>query len=123
VIGGHTPSAKSYDALIFGYSEGNKLIYVAKTRNGFTPRSRLDLYKRLSKLEIYGCPFPNLPETRGGRWGAGLTAAKMAECRWVKPELVGQFEFVEWTPDNHLRHSRFVGVRQGKNPRDVRRER
>jgi ATP-dependent DNA ligase len=47
----------------------------------------------------------------------------MAECRWVKPELVGQFEFVEWTPDNHLRHSRFVALREDKNPRDVRSER
>ena len=46
----------------------------------------------------------------------------MAECRWVKPELVGQFEFAEWTPDNHLRHSRFVALREDKNPRDVVRE-
>ena len=46
----------------------------------------------------------------------------MAERRWVKPELVGQFEFVEWTPDNHLRYSRFVALREDKNPRDVIRE-
>jgi bifunctional non-homologous end joining protein LigD len=46
----------------------------------------------------------------------------MAECQWVKPELVGQFEFVEWTPDHHLRHSRFMGLREDKNPRDVGRE-
>jgi DNA ligase D-like protein (predicted ligase) len=123
VIGGYTPSASSFDALIFGYYEGDKLIYVAKTRNGFTPRSRLDLYKRLRKLEIDVCPFANLPEPKGGRWGAGLTAAKMTECRWVKPELVGQFEFVEWTPDNHLRHSRFVALREDKKPREVGRER
>src|SRR5215813_14652058 len=79
--------------------------------------------KQLRKLETPVCPFANLPESKGGRWGQGLTAAKMAECRWVKPELVGQFEFVEWTPDNHLRHSRFVGLREDKNPRDVIRER
>ena len=53
----------------------------------------------------------------------GLTVAKMAECRWVKPVLVGQFEFVEWTPDNHLRHSRFVALRADKNARDVSAER
>ena len=41
---------------------------------------------------------------------------------WVKPELVGQFEFVEWTPDRHLRHSRFMGLREDKTPREVRRE-
>ena len=68
------------------------------------------------------CPFANLPEKSAGRWRQGLTAAKMAECRWVRPVLVGQFEFVEWTPDNHLRHSRFVGLRLDKNPCDVMRE-
>lgn len=38
----------------------------------------------------------------------------MAECRWLKPVLVGQFEFVEWTPDGHLRHSRFIALRKDK---------
>ena len=123
VIGGYTPTARSFDALIFGYYEGDKLLYVARTRNGFTPRSRLDLLKQLRKLETPVCPFANLPEPKGGRWGQGLTAAKMAECRWVKPEFVGQFEFVEWTSDKHLRHSRFVALREDKNPRDVIRER
>jgi hypothetical protein len=41
-----------------------------------------------------------------GRWGEGLTASKMTECRWLQPPVVGQFEFVEWKPDGHLRHSR-----------------
>lgn len=122
VIGGYTPSASSFDALIFGYYEGEKLIFAAKTRNGFTPRLRMDIYKQLQKLRTDVCPFANLPEAKSGRWGAGLTAEKMAECRWVKPELVGQFEFVEWTPDNHLRHSRFVALREDKNPRNVIRE-
>ena len=123
VIGGYTPSARSFDALIFGYYEGDQLIYVARTRNGFSPRSRLDLFERLRKLETPTCPFSNLPEPKGGRWGQGLTAAKMTECRWIKPLLVGQFEFLEWTPDNHLRHSRFVALREDKNPRDVTAER
>ena len=46
----------------------------------------------------------------------------MKECQWVKPQLVGQFEFLEWTPDNHLRHSRFMGLREDKKATDVRRE-
>jgi len=45
------------------------------------------------------CPFANLPETRPDDGSEGLTAAKMKNCRWLKPVLVGQFEFVEWTPD------------------------
>jgi hypothetical protein len=62
-------------------------------------------------LEIVDCPFANLPEKKAGRWGEGLTAAKMKDCRWLRPVLVGQFEFVEWTPDKHLRHSRFMALK------------
>ena len=47
----------------------------------------------------------------------------MEECRWLKPEVVGQFEFAEWTPDDHLRHSQFVALRDDKEPREVGRER
>jgi bifunctional non-homologous end joining protein LigD len=122
VIGGYTRGTETFDALIFGYFEGEKLIYVARTRNGFTPVTRAHLFKKFKGLEINECPFANLPEAKSGRWGQGLTKAKMAECQWLKPELVGQFEFLEWTGDNHLRHSRFVGLREDKNARDVVRE-
>ena len=122
VIAGYTPSPKNFDALVIGYYDGDKLIYAARTRNGFTPASRTELFKRIKPLEIKECPFVNLPEKKAGRWGAGLTAAKMAECRWLKPVLVGNFEFVEWTEDVHLRHSRFMGLREDKNAKDVTRE-
>jgi DNA ligase D-like protein (predicted ligase) len=123
VIGGYTIGSKSFDALIFGYyDDGGRLIYVARTRNGFTPASRAQLSKRFRGLEIKDCPFANLPEAKSGRWGQGLTKAKISDCRWLKPELVGQFEFLEWTGDNHLRHTRFVGLREDKRARDVRRE-
>jgi ATP-dependent DNA ligase len=122
VIGGYTPSPKNFDALIFGYHEGKKLIYVVRTRNGFTPGLREQLFRRFRKSEIPECPFSNLPESRSGRWGQGLTASKMKECRWLRPVLVGQFEYVEWTPDNHLRHSRFVALRDDKPATAVRRE-
>jgi bifunctional non-homologous end joining protein LigD len=46
----------------------------------------------------------------------------MAECQWLKPVLVGQFEFLEWTGDNHLRHSKFVDLREDKKATDVVRE-
>jgi bifunctional non-homologous end joining protein LigD len=49
-------------------------------------------------------------------------AGKMKECRWLAPAPVGQFEFVEWTPDGQLRHSRFMELRDGKKPREVVRE-
>jgi bifunctional non-homologous end joining protein LigD len=122
VIGGYTVGGKTFDALIFGYYEGGKLIYAARTRAGFMPSSRAALSKRFEGLEIEKCPFSNLPETKDGRWGQGLTAEKMKSCRWLSPVLVGQFEFAEWTPDNHLRHSRFVGLREDKDARKIRRE-
>jgi bifunctional non-homologous end joining protein LigD len=122
VIGGYTFGTSTFDALVIGYFDGPRLIYAARTRNGFTPRLREQLFKKFRPLEIDQCPFANLPEARGGRWGQGLTKAKMADCRWLKPVLVGQFEFVEWTPDNHLRHTRFVGLRDDKRARDVNRE-
>jgi DNA ligase D-like protein (predicted ligase) len=122
VIGGYTRGTKTFDALIFGYYNGADLIYVARTRNGFTPATREALFRRLRPLEIRDCPFVNLPEPRSGRWGQGLTKAKMADCQWVQPVLVGQFEFLEWTVDNHLRHSRFVGLREDRAAREVGRD-
>lgn len=122
VIGGFTPSDKNFDALVIGYYDDSRLIYAARTRNGFTPASRQELFKKIKPIETDKCPFANLPEKKAGRWGAGLTAAKMAECRWLKPKLVAQFEFVEWTSDNHLRHSKFVALRDDKNALDVRKE-
>ncbi len=67
-------------------------------------------------------PLADLPEAKSGRWGVGLTAVKMKDCRWLAPQLVGQFEFVEWTSDNHLRHSSFLALREDKNAMDVRKE-
>ena len=122
VIGGYTIGGSTFDALIFGYYEGGELIYAARTRSGFTPKLRAELLRKFKPLETSECPFANLPERKAGRWGVGLTAVKMEACRWLKPKLVGQFEFVEWTEDAHLRHSRFVGLRDDKKPKDVKRE-
>jgi len=121
VIGGYTVG-NPFDALIFGYHTDEGLMYAGRTRNGFTPRGRADLMKRFTPLRTDRCPFINLPEKKAGRWGAGLTAKKMVDCRWLKPKLVGEFEFVEWTPDNHLRHSKFIALRDDRDPMDVRRE-
>jgi len=90
-----------------GYYEKGKLLYAGRTRNSFRSAVRVKLAKRLRPLQIDGCPFDNLPEKKSGRRGQGLTAAKTKECCWLKPVLVGQFEFVEWTADRHLRHTRF----------------
>jgi len=121
VIGGYTIGGNPFDALIFGYYHGKKLMYAARTHAGFTPALRVALMKRFQGLEVKECHFANLPESKEGRWGQGLTAAKMKECRWLKPVLVGEFEFLEWTADDHLRHSRFVSLQEGRKARDVQR--
>jgi len=93
VIGGYTPAGRNFDAIIFGYYDGEgRLVYAARTRNGFTPVSRDELFRRFRGLETAVCPFANLPEARSGRWGEGLTTEKMAACRWLRPELVGQVD-------------------------------
>ena len=51
-----------------------------------------------------------------------LTANEMKSCRWLTPKLVVQVEFTEWTPDGHLRHSSYAGLRDDKDARQVRRE-
>jgi len=122
VIGGYTPGTRAFDALVIGYYQDGQLLYASRTRNGFTPALRAQLFRRFKGLETDACPFANLPEAKSGRWGEGLTAKKMAECRWLKPVLVGQFEFLEWTADEHLRHTRFVALRDDKDPRKVTRE-
>ena len=122
VIGGYTPGTRAFDALVIGYYQEGQLLYAARTRNGFTPALRAQVFRKFKGLETDVCPFANLPEKKGGRWGEGLTAKKMAECRWLKPVLVGQFEFLEWTADDHLRHTRFVALREDKDPKQVRRE-
>ena len=122
VIGGYTRGTRTFDALVLGCYERGELIYVARTRNGFTPATREKLFRAFKEFEIDACPFANLPEAKSGRWGQGLTQAKMADVQWLQPVLVGQFEFLEWTADNHLRHSSFVALRTDKRASDVVRE-
>jgi ATP-dependent DNA ligase len=98
------------------------LRYVSKVRNGFTPPLRRELRPLFRSLETGRCPFVNLPETRRSRWGLTLTKEEMEKCQWLKPRLVAQVEFTEWTPDGHLRHSSFLALRDDKDPRKVMRE-
>ena len=122
VIGGFTPGSHGVDALVVGFYSGDSLIYAARVRAGLVPATRGELFAKLRPLIIKDCPFVNLPESKTGRWGQGLTAATMSECVWVKPVLVANFEFLEWTDTNHVRHIKYVGLRTDKNPRKVVRE-
>jgi ATP-dependent DNA ligase len=109
VVGGYT-LGNPFDALIVGCYEDGKLRYVSKVRNGFNPPLRHELYQVLRMLEAGRCPFVNLPEARRSRWDYSLTKEEMENCRWLKPRLVAQIEFTEWTPDGHLRHASFAST-------------
>jgi DNA ligase D-like protein (predicted ligase) len=122
VIGGYIPGAHGLDSIIVGYYKESELIYVARVRNGFVPETRRQVFTKLRPLVVSDCPFANLPETEKGRWGTGLTAEDMKKCIWVRPELVAQIEFLEWTRSDHLRHSKFVGLREDKGARTAIRE-
>jgi DNA ligase D-like protein (predicted ligase) len=119
VIGGFLPGPHGVNSIIVGYYRGKYLIYVARTRNGFVPATRRRVYEKLKPLVTDKCPFVNLPETGRARWGEILDAEKMKKCVWVRPKLVAVIEFLEWTERDRLRHSKFVSLRDDKNPRDV----
>ncbi len=68
VIGGYTLGGRHFDALIFGDWEGDRLMYVARTRSGFTSPVREQLHQRFLVLETPECPFANLPEARARQW-------------------------------------------------------
>jgi DNA ligase D-like protein (predicted ligase) len=121
VVGGYIPATDGFDALLVGLYENKQLQYVAKVRNGFVPRIRNEIFPQLEKLRSE-CPFTNLPEKKSSRWGEAITAEKMKECRWVKPKLVVEVAFLEWTEGNHLRHCKFVALRDDKKARHVVRE-
>ena len=119
VIGGFVPGSLGIESIIVGYYQTKKLIYVAKIKNGFVPLTRREIFEKLKKSVIAKCPFVNLPESHKGRWGQGLMAEDMKKCVWVRPKLVAQIEFLEWTGADHLRHAHFVALRDDKDPHDV----
>lgn len=98
VIGGYIPNSDALDSLLVGYYEGRDLMFAASIRAGIPSQFRRVLVPHLEGLRISRCPFANLPETTEGRWGEGLTAAKMAACCWLHPFIVARIEFLEWTP-------------------------
>lgn len=112
VIGGSTPprgSRQRFGALLVGYYEEGELRYAGKVGTGFSERALADLGDRLDALAT-----PKSPFRRGG--------GQPRDGRWVRPELVGQFGFAEWTREGKLRHPRYLGLREDKRPEEVVRE-
>src|SRR5687768_2534535 len=119
VIGGYKPGTNGFDYLLVGYYAGKDLMFIAKVRNGFTPALRRAVAANFARLRTSTCPFANLPERANARRGEAITAEVMKKIQWLRPKLVAHIEFTDWTTNNHLRHSRFIALRDDKDPRQV----
>jgi bifunctional non-homologous end joining protein LigD len=122
VIGGYKPNGDTFQSILSGYYEGERLIFCGKVRQGFNPAVRRRLMKEMEPLRATTCPFVNLPSSRKSHFGEGITADEMSQLRWLKPALVAQISFTEWTSYGMLRHATFEGLRDDKNPRQITRE-
>lgn len=113
VIGGFTDpggSRHGFGALLVGYYEKKRLHYAGKVGTGFDDATLEELAKKLKKLETTTCPFEEKHE------------ASAKDVHWVKARMVAEVGFTEWTSDGRLRHPRYIGLRDDKNPEDVVRE-
>ncbi len=125
VIGGYTDpegSRQHFGALLVGVYKGKTLVFCGKVGTGFNDALLRSLGKRFKSLVQTECPFVNLPEEKVGRYGSGITQAEMKRCHWLKPALVAQVKFAEWTRDGKLRQPVFLGLREDKKATTVRRE-
>jgi DNA ligase D-like protein (predicted ligase) len=112
VIGGYTdPRGKriGFGALLVGFYHRGKLVYAGKVGTGYDTGTLQRLGRKLAQLETPTSPFA----------GDGLPRRGV---HWVKPKLVAQIGFTEWTRGGKLRHPRFLGLREDKRPEEVVRE-
>ncbi|HEX8281196.1 MAG TPA: non-homologous end-joining DNA ligase [Chthoniobacterales bacterium] len=126
VIGGYTPPAGSrqhFGALLVGYYESGKLLFAGKVGTGFNTKSLAALHNKFKAEAREDCPFADLPSKQGGAWVQGITPSMMRKMTWVNPVFVCQVKFAEWTRDGKLRQPVFLGLREDKAARDVKRER
>ncbi len=110
IVGSTAPKGKrtGIGALLLAVREGGAYRYAGKVGTGFSQASLDDLTKRLAKLTVKEPPVVGAP--------------RMRDARWVKPELVCEVRFTEWTRDGSLRHPSFEGLRDDKKPEQVVRE-
>jgi len=94
-------------------------MFAARVGTGFSEKLLAGVDTHLQKIRRPTCPIINLPEKSKGRWGLGITPAMMQRCHWVKPVLVSQVKFTEWTHDDQLRQPVFLGLRTDKEAKEV----
>ena len=114
VIGGWTEpkgSRVGFGALLLGVYEGERFVHVGKVGTGFDDALLRSLLKRMKALEQDASPFDNFGKRK-----------RPVDVHWVRPELVGEVAFTEWTDEGILRHPTFQGLREDKSAREVVRE-
>ena len=122
VIGGYKPDGQTFQSILAGYYENKKLLFAGKVRQGFNPANRRRLLEAMRPLDTNECPFDNLPSGRKSHFGEGITIDEMKALAWLKPKLVAQISFTEWTNYGLLRHATFHGLREDKEAQEVIRE-
>jgi bifunctional non-homologous end joining protein LigD len=113
VVGGFTDpqgARVGLGALLVGYFEGDDFVFAGKIGTGFDTKLLLELRSRLDQIEVSASPFTK------------ATGLPRLRAHWVRPDVVVQVAFLEWTVNGKLRHPRLLGVRFDKDPRDIRRE-
>ena len=112
-------SRKYFGALLLGYYRGKRLIFAGRVGTGFDDKALKEIFRKLKPLES---EIPCVEEIRepSGRWRP--KGWKASDTRWVRPKLVAQVQFTEWTLEGILRHPSFQGLREDKNPERVVRE-
>ncbi len=114
VIGGFTESTahgRALGSLLLGYYDGGQFRYAGRVGTGFGEATLADLRRRLDSMRQADPPFADAP------------ARKDRQTHWVRPELVAQITFTDWTEDHLLRHPSFQGLREDKPARSVQLER
>ncbi len=112
VIGGFTApkgGRKNFGALLIGVHKGNDLVYAGHVGGGFNTKLLEDVSKKLKALVQIQCPFKKEPKTN-------------TKATWVKPKLICEVSYAEWTSDGILRQPIFQGLRNDKSPEEVTRE-
>jgi bifunctional non-homologous end joining protein LigD len=114
LVGGYIPGRYGVEQLVVGEKRGREFCFVDSVKNGFVPSTRKRVLEAIKGKEIEKCPFANLPEKKG-RYR--MDREKMATVRWLQPRIVAESSFNERTDTGHLRHSKFLRLR---DPADVR---
>ena len=110
-------TTRQVGSLVLGVYDSGKLIPAGSVGTGFDSEQASALKTKLAKLAQKECPFPDGPP-KPGRWSRRERGSE----RWVKPSLVAEVEFAEWTPEGHVRHASFVSLRTDKDPKTISRE-